>query len=669
MGAGGAAVARSLGQGLQAYLAGQQQQTQQAQSAGFIPGADFATFLRLAGMDIPEGANIPPVPTNFAPGFFSALARGPQTSQSPASSATGEQLGLAVEALTGRRAPSQFGNIGVLPTSAWNTVLQEAIKPPPITVTTTPEMQARGLGPIIPLDQYSTARTATAPAVEAPQEIVNRFPSMKGVRMTAADITEWAQADVEMSTALKERADAEKAAEELYIFKTETRGNLITPEVLRRQLERMGFEPDHFFYPEPNEDGFISVDQFWNQNEGISRAAETFGRSKLVRTQVKGQELSNMLSELDLTESRVELAKTIGEYAGQAGLSPQEASALQSIIPGITVMSDREASVISNMVEAGRSIGGAWLDMSREKLKEQKDRARLTEQQANLAERTLNDQALIIEANATKAQGEVEEVPLNILWIDLGLPGQPPSGLKVRWFQMNKILDLLDRKKGTVITARNLFEAAGVDTTGMPKEVLDANVEVDSAGQLAGAINTLVNANYAPIRTMASALGAIIEFYSPMTNDVFSMLLMSQNPEMFRGAIMPMIDFLPDDLKKPVETGIETILRQMGGMMTPGLTPNRPQQEVGGAQPQPAPGSQAPPSRAPVQFPSWASQELKPEVEQAIKSAGSAKAALRVAQRQDVRAGAIGDTESVFYNDPYLWEQFLNLLSYYAGGE
>src|SRR5690606_23227137 len=179
---------------------------------------------------------------------------------------------------------------------------------------------------------------------------------------------------------------------------------------------------------------------------------------------------------------------------------------------------------------------------------------RISRAQTDYLEQTATWRAGLMELEFQRQQQLMDEFPLHIAWEFLGLPGEPPPGFKIRNYQFDQLIDLLDRKKGTVLKARSIFEAAGVNTEDMPREVLDADVQVDGAGELVRALEGLKQSEILPVRTFTDLAVAIINAYTPsQLDDILMLSYLERNPEKATQVIGSRMEKLPPGIKNLVE--------------------------------------------------------------------------------------------------------------------
>lgn len=273
---------------------------------------------------------------------------------------------------------------------------------------------------------------------------------------------------------------------------------------------------------------------------------------------------------------------------------------------------------------------------------------RISRAQADYLEKTATWRAGLMELEFQRQQQLMDEFPLHIAWEFLGLPGEPPPGFKIRNYQFDQLIDLLDRKRGTVLKARSIFEAAGVNTEDIPREVLDADVQVDGAGELVRALEGLRQSEILPVRTFTDLAVAIINAYTPsQLDDILMLSYLERNPDKATQVIGSRMEKLPPSIRGLVEDLFDMAAREVmsqAGVDLPGFD-----SFTGRSEP---------------------SNEVQFAANMAIAAAGSAKRAYDLAKTDRAKRLAVEvDPNSPFYNNGRLYDEYVEYLRRLAQAE
>ena len=720
MGAGGAAVAGSVGQALANYLNLQQQRALLAQRQGAVgtdtpaitPGTGQALEMaaRMLGLPVPEGG-FEDFPASWGPALISAgaaMARAKQgagvgTTGDPATSVSGETLdllsrwiageqvdlsqlqgispGLATEALRRRGAtPDQVGQpsapAGVsmsdlqrlvdfvrqggtvpltgethVPTSVATEVIQQTAEPP-VTLFTTPAMRRAGAPERVTLGQYETLQGLfPEPELEDtimitvgeddPQqfgELVDFYPELAGKQITMRE----AQARLNFARDLLrlrgEAVDAQRKAWEFQRDKAQWEGKRLTEDQARRFFRQWvrdeTIEP--VFIPGP--DGKVDFDTFVQQNESLLRLAQGAQELTLGALNVEEKQVDLVLKRLEAAYRPGILRAQARQAAAQAQIDEARADQIYDELALDRAYTQAEIDRIKQQVSQGKALFDITLEIERENLAKARAERKITEAEAQYADQLAQSKAAYLQYEALRAQQEIQELPLNAIWVQLGLPGAPPEGFKMYRWQFDEMLDFLNSNRGRVVKASVLLQAAGIDTKGMPKELLDAPVQIDSAGELIDVITTMAGVRAEQIANSVDLIAKIVNIVAPpLATDLTAQLIAANNPQLAAELLKPKISVL-----QKVSPGLyEWAVNEL----------NRATQNI-------------------LSSPAGA---VNPTVQQAAqeairRSGGDAARAYSTAINPQVRNQALNDPNSPFYQNPTLYDAFVAYLSSLAAG-
>ena len=544
-----------------------------------VPQQAVRGILGLMGVQVPESQPVPDVPLNALPTVLSALR--PRAEGGGETEVTGQELSALmsgnVEAVQG------------IPASTANTLLQLALRPQ-VLATTTPEQRQRlGLPEQVPWDvrreaeQIVPSPPPESELVDYPAELVEAIPNLAGRKGTLDDIkkaTDLATALVELGAKQDER---ERVARETAVKFAEWEGRFIDPDELREFLSK-NYPGTRFFIPQPLAfgpyAGKIDFEAFKRQNEALVDIARTAAETGLVNARIRGEELQNELRRLDIAHYEPRFNAEMRRLAAAAGLDEARTSEIQTLLPTRLDLSKAELQELQQRIEQGEKLGPLILEKYQSDIERAKQEGRISQAEADYLNAIAPIRAGLMEIEFQRAQAEMEPINVDLWWALLGLPGQAPAGLKLRNYQFERFLEAVRARPGAAVKAKNLFEIAGIDTSEMPEEVLNSYIEIDSAGELANALERLSGIPSAPIETALDVAAALISAYTPSTTDDLLLLIFAKdNPNLARQIIGSRVDRMPSDVQPIVRALLQFATERVSGIVPMQVSPAPPRPE------------------------------------------------------------------------------------------
>lgn len=274
----------------------------------------------------------------------------------------------------------------------------------------------------------------------------------------------------------------------------------------------------------------------------------------------------------------------------------------------------------------------------------------LTRAEAEYLRQTAPIRAALLEIEFQRGQHEMSEFQLALMWEFLGLPGEPPEGLKIYNYQLDNFIDLLRARPGQLVKLSSIMEMAGIDTSQLPEDLKNASFTVDGMGELINSLQGLQVSELRPINTYIDLALALLEAYAPdPINDLFTFLYLERNPESAHQFLAPRISKTPP----AIQDAINRIL-EMGIRYTETQSSVLPEMSLQGG-----PSSIFQPQEDPV-------EDI---INQILSVSGfDPEFAYRRALDPATREAVLSDPDSPFYQNPQLWNQVLERLRVMARG-
>lgn len=560
MGAGGAAIAGSLGQGLQNYMLSKEQATPATRD--YLTGAELWSLLPPTARSLYGEAGLSPEarypvelvdnylgligtltrlsqPTEtgsaqgWAPEQFAALydwaARGGQgpipaeVGFVPYSTGTAllQQIGRGQTGSTEPKGwtPEQFSalrdwmaqggqgplpeTVGMVPYSQGIQLLEAATQQEPQFMVTPPQAvrEAFGLPEQISAEDLGTLasaaeRLAGAGFQVAPQEepiyyvvepddpeigwqLIDHFDVKPGQRIPLDQAL--AMVDfVDKYLAMTGRAvDVQQKLLELKKAEHRWANSLVPVDELRQFWKNLDL-PGEPIIRDLDGDGKVLWEDWLNDNEKglqLYRSATEIDR---IVEDTESIRLDNAIKRVDLDYAPIMNDLAVRQLT--ANVQIDEARAAQ-IVEELGLNRQRTQAEINRLLqemEQGKTAFEVEMEYKRELINKLRAEGRLTEAEAKEAETIAGLNALLLEYKVREAQLALGPVQAEALWITLGLDGEhSPSGVKLFRGNVEPMVNFMEANVGKVVTARDLFMAAGIDLKQIPKEALDKLITID----------------------------------------------------------------------------------------------------------------------------------------------------------------------------------------------
>src|SRR5690606_35482964 len=227
-------------------------------------------------------------------------------------------------------------------------------------------------------------------------------------------------------------------------------------------------------------DGKVLWEDWLNDNE---KGLQLYRSAKEIDRIVEDTEsirLDNAIKRVDLDYAPIMSDLAVRQLT--ANVQIDEARAAQ-IVEELGLNRQRTQAEINRLLqgmEQGKTAFEVEMEYKRELINKLRAEGRLTEAEAKEAETIAGLNALLLEYKVREAQLALGPVQAEALWITLGLDGEhSPSGVKLFRGNVEPMVNFMEANVGKVVTARDLFMAAGIDLKQIPKEALDKLITID----------------------------------------------------------------------------------------------------------------------------------------------------------------------------------------------
>lgn len=442
--------------------------------------------------------------------------------------------------------------------------------------------------------------------------------------------------------------NAEQKLLEIKRLDHQWRNASVPVEMAREILESQGIRDPVVL--DADGDGKVLWEDLLQQNKDMAELVRTAREIDRIVETTRGISIDNAIKEIEQSYTPQLTSLRVRQLAANTEIDEERARQITEELRLGRGKTQAEINRLIQEIEQGATAFEANMNLLQERIRELRNKNRVSEKEAQALEREASLESLLLEYQIAKAQQEVSPVAAESLWITLGLDGEhSPSGIKLFRGNVEPLVAFLEANSGKVITAKDMFVAAGIDLDQIPQEALEEPIAVD--GYVIDKVRTVtgVGVEEEDINEPLDVIIKLANLFSPyLSNDVNAQILAATlghaNPELVasllasRGStfVQEMDRLVPGSGKYIEQFLVEAAERALGKLVgSGGSTPDFSPEVMG-----------------------WAMN--------AVAEARDPQVAYQITLNNKERL--LNDPESPVYQNPLAYEQYLAALKYLAEG-